>query len=376
MNSRPTVVFVDDEPDLLLGLRNRLRGLRRQWDMLFLESGTAAIERLEHGIDVLVTDMRMPGMTGADLLEAVQQRSPGVVRFVLSGYADNALSTRAAVAAHQFFSKPCDTDQLVARVNRLLDQRNGLDGDALSRLGGLRILPLSPRHRLAFEAWYRSPNTDDTTEVATLVQGDPGARLKLLQAANSSFFGTGREVLSVPECARNLGTDVIRGLVHALCDLPEGDAATQEDDVDRLARRSRLRANLAGRLAPPGWADAAATAAALVDVGRLAALGSETPGQDPAGWASYLMTLWGIPIRLVNAVTHHLEPSLDQPLACIVHAARYGVDRCEGPDDPSFRLAKDTLEEAGFLRPLLAALESPDWMSSDEEVLATIGGGS
>ncbi len=62
------VIFVDDEPNLLGGLRRMLRG-RRDWYCIFADSGPAALELFaEEPFDVVVTDMRMPGMDGAHLL--------------------------------------------------------------------------------------------------------------------------------------------------------------------------------------------------------------------------------------------------------------------------------------------------------------------
>jgi CheY-like chemotaxis protein len=62
------ILFVDDEPEGLAGLRTRLHRLHVKWEMEFVESGTEAIERMqERPYDVIVTDMRMPGMDGARL---------------------------------------------------------------------------------------------------------------------------------------------------------------------------------------------------------------------------------------------------------------------------------------------------------------------
>ena len=81
------VLFVDDERPLLDGLRGRLRGLRSRWEMVFVESASRAITELELGaFDVVVSDMRMPGMDGAQLRAAVAERWPATVRIVLSGH--------------------------------------------------------------------------------------------------------------------------------------------------------------------------------------------------------------------------------------------------------------------------------------------------
>ena len=64
----PTVMFVDDEPSVLQGLRRLFRSKKDCWRMLFANSGNDALALMSHSqVDVLVTDMRMPGMDGAEL---------------------------------------------------------------------------------------------------------------------------------------------------------------------------------------------------------------------------------------------------------------------------------------------------------------------
>src|SRR5439155_1051168 len=79
MKSR--ILFVDDEMAILLGLQRGLRKMRDEWDMDFVQSGDEALERLASTpYDVLVTDIRMPGMDGAELLARTEQRWPKMVR--------------------------------------------------------------------------------------------------------------------------------------------------------------------------------------------------------------------------------------------------------------------------------------------------------
>ena len=86
------ILFVDDEPNVLQGLKRMLRGMRNEWEMSFAESGPEALETMtkEH-FDVVVSDMRMPGMDGAQLLSEVKKRHPHVVRIVLSGQSDKEM---------------------------------------------------------------------------------------------------------------------------------------------------------------------------------------------------------------------------------------------------------------------------------------------
>jgi DNA-binding NtrC family response regulator len=83
------ILFVDDEPHLLDGLRRALRPIRREWNTAFAGGGEEALVVLaREPFDVIVTDMRMPGMDGAALLHEVVERYPNMLRLVLSGQSD------------------------------------------------------------------------------------------------------------------------------------------------------------------------------------------------------------------------------------------------------------------------------------------------
>ena len=116
------ILFVDDDPDVLDGLRNVLRPQRDRWNMSFALGGEAALsEMATKPWDVIVTDMRMPGMDGLALLGHVRTDHPRVARVVLSGYADLAAVAQASSVAHQYLLKPCDADALRDVIARALN---------------------------------------------------------------------------------------------------------------------------------------------------------------------------------------------------------------------------------------------------------------
>ena len=85
MGEQWTVLFVDDEVRLLRSIQRGL--LDEPYNLLFAESGKQALELLEaHEVHIIVTDMRMPEMSGLDLLRIVKEKYPQIVRIVLSGY--------------------------------------------------------------------------------------------------------------------------------------------------------------------------------------------------------------------------------------------------------------------------------------------------
>ena len=114
------VLFVDDEANILGGLQRMLRPLRHEWAMTFALGGPEALAALAGAdFDVVVTDMRMPGMTGAQLLREVRRRHPRVARIVLSGQSDREHLQQLVDVPHEYLAKPCDADVLKAAVRRI-----------------------------------------------------------------------------------------------------------------------------------------------------------------------------------------------------------------------------------------------------------------
>ncbi len=117
------VLFVDDEPRVLDAIRRLLRG---KFEGRFAGSGPAALEVLaaEGPFAVVVSDMRMPGMTGIELLERVSQVAPDSIRMMLTGDADQATAAAAVNRGHvfRFLAKPCDPDLLTDALGGAIKQ--------------------------------------------------------------------------------------------------------------------------------------------------------------------------------------------------------------------------------------------------------------
>jgi len=114
-----TVLFVDDEVNILKSLK---RGLMREpYEKLFANSGAEALEILkDHDIHVIVTDMRMPGMSGLELLKEVKIEYPDMVKIVLSGYTQlpQVLATVNQGDIFKFITKPWDLENEFKQVIR------------------------------------------------------------------------------------------------------------------------------------------------------------------------------------------------------------------------------------------------------------------
>ena len=111
------VLFVDDEAHLLEGLRDSLRPYRHVWRAHFALGSGASTDLLAYECyDVVVTDLRMPNMDGAELLHHVQRVQPNATRVVLSGAAPEELIERVSKTAHFMLNKPCSGEALHAVI--------------------------------------------------------------------------------------------------------------------------------------------------------------------------------------------------------------------------------------------------------------------
>src|SRR5262245_717999 len=123
LKERHVVVLVDDEPEVLSALR---RALRKEPYQVLATSQPAEALRWVEAIDVsaVVSDHRMPGMTGTELLERVAQRSPATMRVILTAYGPEAADQPAALQSNEgILSKPWDDGMLRSTLREFLFER-------------------------------------------------------------------------------------------------------------------------------------------------------------------------------------------------------------------------------------------------------------
>src|SRR5690348_6552763 len=209
------ILFVDDEPKILEGLQRMLRPQRNEWEMAFAPGGEAALAMLAaENFDVIVSDMRMPGVDGAALLETVRANYPGMLRVILSGYTELEASYRAVPVAHQFLLKPCDPDALRIAIERATSLMQALNSRMLTGLvGSLQDLPSVPRAFAELRNALADPETS-LDRVVKIVEQDVAISAKVLQLVNSAFFGVTREVSRSEE-----HTSELQSPVHLVCRL-------------------------------------------------------------------------------------------------------------------------------------------------------------
>ena len=317
------VLFVDDEPRVLEAIERTLFQLDVDWEVSFAEGGPAALLELEQArYDVIVSDMRMPGMDGATLLALVCEKHPYVARIVLSGQTDEAAAFRVVHVAHQFLAKPCSSDTLRQVIERTRELRGWLSEERLqAAVGRIDSLPSTPR---LFSALSKAldDETASADTVAAIVREDPAMSSKVLQVVNSSFFSSGSSVSDVRAAVMRLGMKTIRNLALGIgaFDSVGKSNGRSSAAVDELQKRSLAIAQLASRIAQGrDDTDAAFMAGLVCDVGELILVDPDSSSPieraqtqadavTHAEVGAFLLGLWGLPFRIVEAVANHHAP--------------------------------------------------------------------
>ena len=353
--------------------------------MAFVTTGQEALALMDTApVDVLITDMHMPGMSGADVIEQVHLRHPGTIRIILSGQADQALMMRCIPLAHRFLPKPCEPAEIARVMERVATIEYSLQLDRVRQvIARLTRIPSVPELYLKIIQVLQNPDAG-IGEVADVVSQDPGTTAGLLRIVNSAYFGLARRITDAREAVRFLGVDMVRTLALAVGAFEQLSVGRLQNFVpDELWRHSMATASLARSIARVEGLgnreqDLFFVAGLLHDIGRLVIASSLSEdwqrivefaeaNKCPADVAELatiqtthaeigggLLGLWGLPTDLVDAVMHHHNPCAVAGSAQICAIAVHCADHLTGErevDHGSFAppaLDLDCLRAAGF----------------------------
>lgn len=353
---KTAALFVDDEPNILSGLKRMLRVMRDDLDFHFAEGGREALEILaNHHIDIIVSDMRMPGMDGAALLAAVQESYPHVIRIMLTGQADEQSMLRTVGVVHQLLAKPINPEilkQVLLRACALRDvMKNGLLKSLVSSLGQL---PSLPSVYAELQKKIQDPECA-IGDVAAIIEKDMAMSVKVLQLVNSAFFGMYENVTSPVRAVNLLGLDTVKALVLGVGVFSKLKTAPSKIfSVGALWNHSMMTAALAKKIALAEtddklFIDTVFIAGIMHDVGKLLLFSSLQNSyltavalareqhlplcqaeqnvfhSDHGAVGGYLMGLWGFPSIVVESIAfHHRLDAYPEPSfspAVVIHAA-------------------------------------------------------
>ena len=230
---KPALLFVDDERRVLTSMRAMFR---REYDVLLANSGYEALEILEKrdDIHVVVSDQRMPGMTGVELLATVKGDYPSSMRILLTGYADLD-AVEASINESEVFRylmKPCPTDELkdavalavqAARVSEMagVDELAAVPDDELEKIEMVDVLEESVQDAMDDALIYQVEEITNAAEVPELLETE------FAETALSEVFesaeGASKEIEPAPFVATETAEDI---------DDSTENTAVQQETVD------------------------------------------------------------------------------------------------------------------------------------------------
>lgn len=386
------ILFVDDEPNVLAGLQRTLRPMQMLWEMEFVPGGDEALQALAlRPFDAVVTDMRMPGMTGAQLLDRVRDQFPQTIRIVLSGQSERESLIRSIGSAHQFLSKPCDGEKLKSVLEGAIALTLLLENDLLKKfISRLKCVPSIPAIYQEFTREMRS-NDPSAARLGKIIAQDMGMTSKILQTVNSAGYGIQAQVSDPTRAVLLLGVDTIQAMLLSLGVFSAFDPDTfSPHEATRLwdhsvsvSRLSRLIAKT--EAVAPGELGSYESAGLLHDIGKLVmasadarqyrmienvALATETDqctvetevfGCSHPEIGGYLLSLWGIPSHIVEAVAWHDHPSRSPVTKFSPLTAVHVANTFHRQLDPASGQSNRTLDEA-FLERIGMADRQEYWM--------------
>jgi putative nucleotidyltransferase with HDIG domain len=333
------ILFVDDEPNIIQGIKRMFYNMKNEWEMFFALSGEEALRLLEKGsFDVVISDMRMPNMDGAELLNKVCDLYPQTVRIILSGHSDEKMILRAAKSTHQFLAKPCSSEILKDTIERAIALRDVLINENLIKIvTGVSSLPSLP------DLYYKlvdELNAEESSlkKIGDIIKSDIVMTAKILQLVNSAFFGLPQSITSPQQAVNLLGTETIKALILSIGIFSAFSKVHSHGfSLENLWEHSMHVGALAKKIMLSETSDVkkseeAVIAGLLHDIGKLILIQTEgyskkvgdllleteittteaeyqVFGTSHAEVGGYLLALWGLPGVIIESVAYHHNPS-------------------------------------------------------------------
>lgn len=399
-----SILFVDDDPNILMGLKRMLMEMSDEWDMSFAESGQEALNRLaEKSFDAVISDMRMPSMDGAKLLSLVKDLQPQAIRIILSGYSEEEAVLRTVGPAHQYLAKPCESDVIIETLTRALNLRKLLANIELrSCISGLEHLPSPPESYIKLLSLIDRPIVT-TGDIAKAISEDVAMITHTMKLVNSAYFSLPQSVSTIDQAVSLLGLETIKALVLVSGFYTKFNGRTvAQAKLSTLSKRSLSIGLLARKIAESEnlsseHIDQASSAGSLAHIGTLTLIANDFERFDKAmtfletqhidilkaerlafGAAhpdigAYLLGLWGFTDPIVEAVAYHHTPSEINSVSnisvlCCVHAAQALITPKSGTNEKNNRIHEldaAFLESAGLSHRMDAWREISNNFASD-----------
>ncbi len=354
------IVFIDDEPQILRALKRLFMDC--PYIAEFLESGEAGLDYLERNtVDLVVSDIRMPGMGGFDFLRRVKERYPATIRVALSGYTDSRMIYKALEenVAKMYMFKPWDNRELVNNIEKMFQLEQVLtDKKIMNLINNLDDLPTLPTLYTKIKMMIQED--EDVDKIAKLIEADQASAAKILRIANSAFYGA--KTGSISQAIMYIGLANVKSIV--LSNMIFSIKGPMADNVKRLWQNATLTNRMTNllhhRITGKTTPNVFASAGLLHNIGMAVLISHYTqiyseifiPGRPITDvfselekerlgitheeFGSYLLNWWELPLPIVEAALYHHTPLdekvINRELICMVHLANSNAWKRMGDD--------------------------------------------
>lgn len=355
---RRRILLITDDDGEAAKIKHFAAQPNSAWEIEACDSWKKAMTIMaDSSFDVVLSEFQMKRITGLEFLNYVWKTYPKVVRFVMANEADRDLITGCVLGSHLFLPKPLDTNQLREALERtfLVDELigNRQVKDLVSRI---RTFPCIPTLYVEVMKELLS-STSSPQSIGSRIAKDLAMTTKLIQMVNSAYFGFSRQIADPGEAVQLLGTETVRSLVLGIHAFAQADKVKPiYFSIDRVWRHSVAVGEAARRITQrvtgdKDMGDSAYTAGLLHDVGKLilatnfdaqygnalmlakkqkicpAAIERDIFGLTHADTGAYLLSLWGMPMSIIEATAVHHSPSRARTksfsIATAIHVANF-----------------------------------------------------
>lgn len=367
------ILFVDDEKSILKAIERLF--FDTDYELFVAESGEEGLDILkENPIDIVVSDMRMPGMDGHQFLKKVKALYPATTRLVLSGYADEKeiLDSLIDGSNSLYLFKPWNGEDLKKKIEQIFTARKIYRNPILLNLvNGLENLAVVTG---IYDAVGELIAKDaEASAIAKVIETDPAVTAAILRVVNSAFYNV--KTASVLQAINYLGLSIVKSIVLSCSLFKLVDLSIPPFSVEELTRHAnltnRFMSKIYRELLQKKMPDNLSTAGLLHNLGLvlcihyfandyqevlkdalqtdtlvLTELEKERLGVTHEEMGGYLLDWWGIPYPIVECALFHHQPLhsavIDREAVSAVHLANYYAWKLIAPS------MKTPLEEGVF----------------------------
>ncbi|MBN2644165.1 MAG: HDOD domain-containing protein [Desulfuromonadaceae bacterium] len=381
-----TVLFVDDEELVLRSIERELRHSHEKWNLLFASSADEALSIMaQQPVDILVTDFKMPQMSGLELLTIVENLYPRTLRILLTGYTSKIKYVQTTNLCHYFFYKPFKIEGFKRFLDRASDVVSLLNNPGLVKhLNAISFLPLHPNSFDRLSSCFAHYDTQPQ-QLLHIAQKDISLALQLFKLSSSANFTLESGINSLADAIDYIDMENFRALFEGQqVFVPNKPEICKEFELDLMQNHSFQVAHIAEALARMTHLQdripEVKLAALLHDAGRIvlahafpevyrhvfgrwqqekekgfATAESQILGSNHAQAGAYLAALWGVPFCVVRAICQHVQPAppclTAEPISHLVwHANRLAQGKIDKSRDYYSGLCQDSHWQLFFNR--------------------------